>query len=69
MWHSGRLVYVQMTMEQGTNPKRPFDMAVSEYYHHSNDLLWKKHKSDQEKPKNWQMGFYTWYFRKQKLSK
>ena len=57
-----RPVYVQMAVEQGKNPKRPFDMAVSDYYHHGNDLLWKKHMGDQEKPQNWQMYRYPWYF-------
>ena len=57
-----RPVYVQMALEQGKNPKRPFDMAVSDYYHHGNDLLWKKHMGDQEKPQNWQMYLYPWYF-------
>jgi hypothetical protein len=57
-----REVYVQMALEQGKNPKRPFDMAHSDYYHNGNDLLWKKHKGDQPKPKNWDMDFYPWYF-------
>jgi hypothetical protein len=61
-----RPVYVQMAMDHNKNPKRPFDMAVSDYYHHGNDLLWKKHMGDQGKPKNWNMGFYPWYFHKQK---
>jgi len=36
-----RPVYVQMAVEQPRNPGRPFDMAVSDYYQHGNDLLWK----------------------------
>jgi hypothetical protein len=48
-----RPVYVQMALERGNNPKRPFDTAVSDYYQHGNDLLWKKHIGDQPKPKNW----------------
>jgi hypothetical protein len=59
-----RPVYVQMAMDHGKNPGRPFDMAVSDYYHHGNDLLWKKHKGDQEKPRNWDMDYYRWYFKK-----
>jgi hypothetical protein len=61
-----RPVYVQMAENNNRNKSRPFDMAVSDYYHHGNDLLWKKHMGDQEKPKNWGMGFYPWYFKKQK---
>ena len=60
-----RPTYVQIALENGKNPKRPFDMAVSDYYHHGNDLLWKKHMGDQEKPKNWNMFHYAWYFEKQ----
>lgn len=60
-----RPVYVQMALDQGKNPGRPFDMAVSDYCHTGNDLLWKKHMGDQEKPKNWDMGYYPWYFKKQ----
>jgi hypothetical protein len=41
-------------------------MAVSDYYHHGNDLLWKKHMGDQEKPQNWTMVNYPWYFKKPK---
>ena len=61
-----RPLYVQMAMDQNKNPKRPFDIAVSDYYHTGNDLLWKKHVGDQEKPKNWDMSFYAWYFTKAK---
>jgi len=61
-----RPIYVQMAVDHNKNPGRPFDMAVSDYYHHSNDLLWKKHMGDQEKPKNWKMAFYAWYFTKPK---
>lgn len=60
-----RPVYVQMAMDQHRNPGRPFDMAVSDHYHHGNDLLWKKHMGDQEKPQNWDMDYYPWYFKKQ----
>jgi len=61
-----RPIYVQMALEHGKNPDRPFDMAVSDYHHNGNDLLWKKHMGDQEKPATWDMGFYPWYFHKQK---
>lgn len=59
-----RPIYVQMAVENNMNPDRPFDMAVSDYWHTGNDLLWKKHMGDQEKPKNWERGDYPWYFRK-----
>jgi hypothetical protein len=58
-----RPIYVQMAVDHNKNPGRPFDMAVSDYYHHGNELLWKKHMGDQEKPKNWNMGFYPWYYK------
>ena len=61
-----RSVYVQMALDHNKNPGRPFDMAVSDYYHHGNDLLWKKHMGDQEKPQNWDMGYYPWYYPKPK---
>jgi hypothetical protein len=57
-----RPIYVQMAEANHMNPDRPFDMAVKDYYHTGNDLLWKKHRGDQEKPKNWDMGFYPWYY-------
>jgi hypothetical protein len=41
-----RPMYVQMALDHNKNPGRPFDMAVSDYYHHGNDLLWKKHMGD-----------------------
>jgi len=59
-----RPIYVQMAVDHNRNPGRPFDMAVSDYYHHGKDLLWKKYRGDQEKPKNWKMGYYPWYFNK-----
>jgi hypothetical protein len=61
-----RPVYVQMALENNKNPGRPFDMAVSDYYHHGTDLLWKKHMGDREKPANWEMDFYPWYHRKKR---
>ena len=61
-----RPFYVQMALEKGKNPRRPFDMAVSDYYHTGNDLLWKKYMGDQEKPQNWQMKRYSWYRKKPK---
>jgi hypothetical protein len=36
-----RPIYVQMAVENNRNPRRPFDMAVSDYCDTSNDLLWK----------------------------
>ena len=57
-----RPIYVQMALERGMNPTRPFDTAVSDYYHNGNDLLWKKHKGDQPKPGNWKMSHYPWYY-------
>jgi hypothetical protein len=60
-----RPVYVQMAKDHDKNPGRPFDMAVSDYYHNRNDLLWKKHMGDQQKPENWNMHRYPWYFKKQ----
>ena len=64
-----RPVYVQMALDHNKNPKRPFDMAVSDYYHHGNDLLWKKHMGDQEKPATRNMYHYPWYFHKQKRTR
>jgi hypothetical protein len=64
-----RALYVQMAIENGKNPGRPFDMAVSDYYHTGNDLLWKKHMGDQEKPANWKMYLYPWYASKRGRSK
>jgi len=61
-----RAIYVQMALEKGKNPDRPYDMAVSDYCRNGNDLLWKKHMGDQQKPKNWNIGSYPWYFKKQK---
>jgi hypothetical protein len=60
-----RSIYVQMAEANNMNKDRPFDMAVKDYYHTGNDLLWKKHMGDQEKPKNWKMVFYPWYYKKQ----
>ena len=57
-----RAVYVQMAIEQNKNPLRPSDIASSDYYHTGNDLLWKKHMGAQEKPQNWRMDLYSWYF-------
>jgi hypothetical protein len=60
-----RPIYVQIAEANNMNPDRPFDMAVKDYYHTGNDLLWKKHMGDQEKPNNWDMFHYAWYFKKQ----
>lgn len=61
-----RPVYVQMAIDHNKNPRRPFDMAVSDYYDTGNDLLWKKHMGDQEKPGNWDIEHYSWYLTKRK---
>ena len=61
-----RPIYVQMAIENGKNPKRPYDMAVSDYCSTGNDLLWKKHMGDREKPENWRMERYLWYFNSKK---
>jgi hypothetical protein len=61
-----RPIYVQMAIEQGRNPKRPYDTAVSDYSTTGHDLLWKKHMGDQEKPQDWRMRRYPWYRKKQK---
>lgn len=61
-----RPIYVQMAEANNMSKDRPFDIAVSDYYHTGNDLFWKKHMGDQQKPKNWDMGFYAWYFTKPK---
>ena len=64
-----RPIYVQRAIENDMDPERPFDMAVKDYYHTGNDLLWKKHRADQEKPKNWDMDYYPRYVNKQKRSR
>jgi hypothetical protein len=61
-----RPVYVQMAVESGKDPKRPFQMAVSDYCDTGNDLLWKKHMGNREKPKNWDIERYAWYLTKRK---
>jgi hypothetical protein len=51
-----RAYYVEMAVKKNKNPRRPFDMAVSDYYH-GNDLLWRNnlrpegfHAEAQQKP-------------------
>ena len=61
-----RPIYVQMAVDNGKNPKRPFDVAVSDYYDTGNDLLWKKHMGDRAKPENWDIERYYWYLTKRK---
>jgi hypothetical protein len=56
-----RPIYVQMAIEQNMNPRRPFDVAQSDFQD-GNDLLWKKHMGDCDKPQNWKMNHYSWYF-------
>jgi hypothetical protein len=47
-----RQVYVEMAKQRKWDPRRPFDMAVSDY-HDGNDLLWQKFYGDREKPEDW----------------
>jgi len=61
-----RPIYVQMAIENGKNPRRPFDMAVSDYCKTGNDLIWKKHMGDQEKPANWDIERHWWYLTKRR---
>ena len=61
-----RPIYVQMAVDNDRNPRRPFDMAVSDYCDTGNDLLWKKHMGDKEKPENWDIERYHWYLTKQR---
>jgi len=61
-----RPIYVQMAEANNMNKDRPFDMAVKDYYHTGNDLLWKKHMDDQEKPENWDIERYSWYLTRRK---
>jgi hypothetical protein len=61
-----RPIYIQMAEANNMNKNRPFDMAVKDYYHTGNDLLWKKHMGDQEKPQNWAIERYSWYLSKRK---
>jgi len=48
-----RAIYVQMAIDRNRDPRRPSDIASSDYYHTGNDLLWKKIHGDQEKPEDW----------------
>jgi hypothetical protein len=61
-----RPIYVQMAVDHNRNPRRPFDMAVSDYCDTGNDLLWKKHMGDKEKPQNRDIEHYHWYLTKRK---
>jgi hypothetical protein len=47
-----RQLYMEMAKHRKKNPRRPFDMAVSDY-HDGNDLLWQKLYGDQAKPADW----------------
>ena len=60
-----RQIYVQMAETNNMNKDRPFDMAVKDYYRTGNDLLWKKHMGDREKPQNWEMDRYRFYLTRQ----
>ena len=44
--------YVEMAKQRKKNQRRPYDMAVSDYFQ-GNDLLWQKFYGDQEKPADW----------------
>jgi hypothetical protein len=47
-----RQFYVEMAKQRKMNPRRPFDVAISDY-HDGNDLLWTKYMGDQVKPADW----------------
>jgi hypothetical protein len=44
--------YVEMAKQRKRNERRPFDMAVSDYFQ-GNDLLWQRFYGDREKPGDW----------------
>jgi hypothetical protein len=56
-----RPIYVQMAIDNDGDPRRPGEMAFMDYKQ-GNDLLWKKHMGDQEKPADWRMEHYSWYY-------
>ena len=47
-----RQYYVELAKQRQMNPRRPYDVAVSDYFD-GNDLLWKKSYGDQQKPEDW----------------
>jgi hypothetical protein len=47
-----RQFYVEMAKQRKNNPRRPFDMAVSDHCQ-GNDLLWQRLYGDREKPADW----------------
>jgi hypothetical protein len=47
-----RQFYVEMAKQKKKNKRRPFDMAVSDYFQ-GNDLLWQKFYGDGQKPEDW----------------
>jgi hypothetical protein len=47
-----RQYYVELAKQRKMDERRPFDVAVSDYYQ-GNDLLWKKLYGDREKPADW----------------
>jgi N-formylglutamate amidohydrolase len=61
-----RAHYVRMAIDSNRDPRRPSDIASSDYFRNGNDLLWKKHMGDQPKPENWNMERYPWYFNTKK---
>ena len=60
-----RAIYVQMAIEKNKDPRRPFEVAQSDFQN-GNDLLWKKHMCNQEKPAIWDMDHYSWYPKRKK---
>jgi len=49
-------------MVEHNKKNRPFNMAISDYCHTGNDLLWKMHIGDREKPEGWEIMRYSWYW-------
>ena len=47
-----RQYYVELAKQQRRNPRRPGDVAFSDYSQ-GNDLLWQKYYGDREKPADW----------------
>ena len=47
-----RQSYVEMAKQRKWDERRPFDIAVSDYFQ-GNDLLWQKYYGDREKPADW----------------
>ena len=56
-----REIYVQMALEQNKNENRPYDMAVSDYYHNHNNLLGDRFQ--------WDVQLYRWKMENQEGEK